>query len=790
MKLTRLSALSLTLFAVLPVTVHAGGKTCIPYVVSVPADYDAPAWASGMATSDKIDTSLDDPRWNGANANSFNYASATAPMHVRSAWKDGYLYLSFISNLRTSVGSGGDNKRDIFLGFRRKTSIGGENAYIFQVHLGPDSSTSPKAVPDCARWDGTTYECFGGGKPVYMRTFADQGDPETCGSVPDGRKFKQIASPTWLANNVHSWQEGDRWAVQMRLKLQPDDDTDPATPPKTIPTLEQGLEWNGSIWYEATQSENATSLLSLGKLPDETGVGTFTRCSQNLNDRIVHATLGDPNSWSAMSLLPKGAAPDGTCDGGLKIDRGALGTLVDTPQSGWDTLPLGIGLKARNATNTALRAVNSVVARVTNATSTAFTGQIRATFRIADWGATVAGKGDWITIPADAGTTNPVATPTTFSIPGGGQKALGFNWTMNEKDYCKYSLDVPGYACESCTPCADTGNGCTHLANTSDPCTPIKRKTHQCIQVELSAPNSKIKFSQASVFNNMDFGEMSTFQQDATIDVAGAPVVNGQREVILVVAARNLPAPTKTAVRTTGLEMLANNSLSLARKVSASHAKTIKRMGKVEANKRIGARIALTMTVANANNRLKDLGSADLVAFDKTRIALPEDDYRVTGALIDIAADAVQRAKTPTAGAKPAAELTRRLVDTLGPTAAARVVPTIEVYPFFRPAKGDIFQPMQPFSVFLSHEGTMLGFKVSDLTGDNLTKIDTNVYRLVIPAAKSKGTVTIKTEAVEPRAPLLTPTRTLTIPGPGRRPVPPSLPVVKPIKIKVKWRQP
>jgi hypothetical protein len=677
-------------------------------------------------------------------------------------WKDEYLYLSFISDLTPST----TTPRDIFLGFRRVNPISTpvvENGYIFQIHIETDAIHAAKQVPFCTKWNAS----FGCGdatvKPVYWRVFADLGVDKDCGALVMKRQFKQIANPGWVDGNVHSWQLADgRWAVQLRIKF---DNTSTAASPSP---LSKGIELGSPWWYEATESANPNGLLSLGKHPSN--AGAICRRQQNLADEIVHETLKDQTSWAGLAFIPNGAARPADCDNGLYVDRGHLGAVFDNAGP-YDTIGLTKDIKARRANNTP--APNTIVAQVVNATGAPFTGKLRGRFKLADWGATVPGVGDWIDIPADAGTTNPAERSVT-NLANGSQAALSFNWTLKDTDYCKYGLDVtkfPGYSCPVCSPCSDTANGCTQVQRpdgSKGPCQPVKTRSHQCMQVELTAPNAAVSFSQSSVFNNMDFGEMSKFSREATIDVTGLSGT-GAHEVILAVVPRNLPAPPNHhAVVTSGLELLANNSLRLARSIALVHKRTIDRMRPDDIKKRKTGRTPLTNASVRTNTGLARLGVSDVVAFDKSRIALPEREYAVTTELLDLAS----RAADPTG--TPAAELTRRIVANVGPGLAAKVAPVIEVYPFYKPAIGDVYQPMRAFAVFLSHDGPTIGFKVSDLSGPGVTKLSTNIYKLTIPAGTTKAKVTLEAESVDP------PTPTTHLPQNPHTPSPPS--TIRPIK--------
>lgn len=771
---------------------YADAKTCAVYSqspYSVPKDYMPPNWASWATTPPTVnDTSLDDPRWNGAAADSYSYGSSSAPLHVRTMWKDDYLYLSFISDL--TVDPGASTPRDVFVGFRRVTPITTAPkayGYIFQIHLQNNTGAELKAgaVPFCTKWD-TSYACGDtGGKPIYWRVFADAGTTSSCsGGIQNKRQFQQIAAPTWVNGNIHAWQLDDgRWAVQMRVKLAAAGST----------SLNDGIEKGSQWWYEATISANPSNLVSLGKLP--ASAGTFCRNQVDFADEIVHETLkgDDASTWGELSLLAPGASPTG-CDNGLYIDRGHLGAVFDTAGP-YDNVALTTDIKALRANGTA--AANTIIAQVVNGTGAAFSGKLQARFKLADWGATIQNLGDWITIPADSGTTNPAIRdiPSSSPLANGARAAVSFNWTLKEEDYCKYQLTIPNYRCDTCTcPMADPeGNGCRQFAKLrangtvekTGPCLMNKTRFHQCLQVELTTPNNAVKISQSGAFTNLDFKEMSVYQGEATIDIKGAPG-NGAHEVILLTIPRNLPAPTNKV--TSGLELLANNSLRLARAITDSHAKSITSMKEKDLKNRMGTRTALTAkTLARDDNKvLAALGSKSIVELDKKRIKLPDRDYEITGDLLRVAGEAVSSRQATN---KPAASLTRRLVSSIGPGLAAKVVPVIEVYPFYKPARGNIYLPMTAFAVFLSHEGATTGFTVSDLAGPGITKLSTNIYKLTVPAGRTKAHVTLHAESVDPPAPQ--PIHPHVPPGTPPPTPPPHTPVpIKPFSPnwKLKWK--
>ena len=130
------------------------------------------------------------------------------------------------------------------------------------------------------------------------------------------------------------------------------------------------------------------------------------------------------------------------------------------------------------------------------------------------------------------------------------------------------------------------------------------------------------------------------------------------------------------------------------------------------------------------------------------RTVLPQDDYERAGKLLDLAGRAVDE--------QVSAELiTRDIVDLVGPTAAAEIVPTLEIYSFYRPApaaapspgsSGAVFMPMTSFSIFLSHQGALDGI-TWEL--DGATRIGENIYRLTVPVDRARR-IRVRSQALEP----------------------------------------
>jgi hypothetical protein len=99
-------------------------------------------------------------------------------------------------------------------------------------------------------------------------------------------------------------------------------------------------------------------------------------------------------------------------------------------------------------------------------------------------------------------------------------------------------------------------------------------------------------------------------------------------------------------------------------------------------------------------------------------------------------------------------ELTRDIVGKIGPDEAAGVVPTLEIYPYYRPLDaGKAYLPMTAFTVFLSHEGAMKGMTWQI---DGATQVGQNVYHLRIPVGNARR-IQIRAQALGGTDPPLAP---------------------------------
>lgn len=781
--------------------------TCVNPAVGVFTRPGAPAWTAWANGPTVVHTDLDDPRWNQATARSFDTGTASPPVHVRAVWSPDstgqeYLYLSLVSDLDPNK----TTPRDVFLGFRRPpghTADTGSVGYIFQFHLAPNEDATGTALPDkiaevpyfCGAYDQgeckdlDTKSVTKGGD--WWRLFRDPdtaADPliqctTATGSHIVGHPYVQMNGAdyltrpfTWQASAadgdfVHYWKIGtNRWAIQVRIKIAPS----PTVAP--FPSIAAGIEKGSTFWYEVTESVTA-QYLSIAKYPDEpatgsakTGVHTSICVSPaTFNDRLYHQELGtaepncpdcDPNKFSKLTDL--GGDP-GDCDTGIKL--AAIGARFNTPGP-YDTItPFGT-IQAVDSSN--VRHANTMIAQIQNTHSAAeggITGTIQARFRIANWGSEPLGGDEGAFSDIRGGSAvclGGACTPQT--INAGQQLAIHFDWELGSdpvngySEYCAYNLTPPGGTCL-------VGNGTNGCATgevksqvSPDPTTGgaapcvVLHNQHECMFVELTAPSGNVNFVRASLFNNMEFAEMSTVAREALIDARNLPRAPGQinQDIYFFVVPRNLPPSLPAGTTTTALIQSAAVTRALA--LSQPYLADIARLQKDDPNRlqeiidalakqRPGQSPPIPIAAratARGDERLNQIASAMRV--------MPNDDWLRAGKMVALVGFTSQ-------GNHPNDDLVHGTVDSLGPTEAAQIVPTLEIYPFYKPAHDVVYQPMASFSLFLSHEQTLGGVRYEV---DGATRVAENVYHLAIPVGNARK-IQVRAQALTGNEALLPP---------------------------------
>jgi hypothetical protein len=789
-------------------------NVCVPRAVGVPTRPGPPKWLDWSSSgTTAADPALDDPRWLGATGHSFELGGARAPLLSRALWAtatDGkaYLYLSFIVDLEGLTGAGAATPRDLFLGFRRPTpfagSGGNEVAYIFQFHLTTGAVASLVRPQHCSRF--STCDENSGTALEFWRVFVDRGAaPEACPSSPSvmGQRFDRFVDTAdaskppipWMTKTgppdqpnedaVRFWKLDasqppvlqNRWAIQLRLPIAPDDTR----------SLEEGIPPGATFWYQGS-----AALTGSGGLYANIGWWPRAEITQPvcpataLQDYLIHPDLNRADNWSRISRFA--GAPPADCDKGLTIRTPNIGAVFDAaPGADFAAVPLTTQFKATRPDGSV--AANTVVAQVVNTSPTDITAPIMARFRLASWGSapwTPGDTGKWKDMrgaengvcgagsPPSCGPAPPFRIPALIDanndgLPDAGtnnRAAIKFQWTigigtpLGASEYCKFGLTPPGGGCGACL-CTDSGALCDATTDTGtratvgptvSPCA-SKNYEHQCLFVELSAPTGGVDFAQQSSWNNMNFAQMSETRSEALIDARQLPRAKDQKEqdIYLIAMPRNMPRTIPGGAKD-GALFIRERALAVAERRAEPFLKDLGKLTpgqldeiKQKLNRQAGGIDPIPLTHDTQTHLRLNLGDMG-ERFKRVSLALqimPDPDYKVVTGLLRVVASE----------AKPAA-LTEGVVRVLGPAEAAEVVPTLEIYPFYRHlGAGTVYMPMSAFTVFLSHEGPMTGMTWAI---DGAEQVGQNVYHLKIPVGFAKR-IQVRAQAIEPNGALLAP---------------------------------
>lgn len=272
----------------------------------------------------------------------------------------------------------------------------------------------------------------------------------------------------------------------------------PSTPAVWSNAPGDGVDWGINFVVDLTQlginTTDTFKLVMAMTIRDENAISDSTIAT------LVPTPAGQPFKNTLLASVPSSWAPaDATgsgCAGGVTIDMNHIGTRNPNP---------GI-------INATPGAVNTFFAEPNYAAVPIFAGQLKAEFRIANWGSVADPNAGWIAIPG----ANAVSSQASGLIE---------------------------YACPANTP----GNVCGM---------PTPSQTHQCIQVRLNrgpgATPDNTPITTASVYRNMDFVPLSKNTRTAEISVKGLQALLGNsnpRDVYLYVYERNLPAHGKEKMR-------------------------------------------------------------------------------------------------------------------------------------------------------------------------------------------------------------------------------------------------
>lgn len=685
---------------------------------------------------------------------------------------------------------------------------GPENAYILQLHLdaGAGGASAPIQLDECL--DDTTCGELGTTPRSFYRVFVDHGVngiscAQSTGGTIVGRSFPQMQHdpatptptdpPTWVKAAVGAWKLDaspsfptlkNQWALELRIPV-----VDPATTPNA--NIRQGVVKGSSIWYELTA--NLTSnRTSIAAWPRDLTTHVCQRRSGG-NVSLVHNELGDPTKWSALTTFSGNTAPSDCA--GIALAMENIGSVFN-PVGGTDfaTAPLTTEIKAFTPTSTP--APNEVVARIHNTSGAPISGNFIARFRLATWGAQsvdptryfrdvrvakngVCAAGDApnctaVPVPplpsgampicgTSGGVDNCVAMHASWQL-GTGTDLNGF--AVDASEYCQYGITPPGGTCQPCqcslagAHCDDTGDHGTQ-AVIGGSTTPLSCRSqyaeHECIVVDVDAPSSNVDFVSRSNWNNMEFRGTSKMAQVATVDVRGLPTAPGQRfhDVYLVVMPRNMPASTGAPV--TGVDLIRQHTDEAINTLVRPYAQDLEKM-KPQARDELRAKLARHGIVIR---RPQGVGGDSYggsgyggglpgrkpneqeLRLMQIAPYMSDDDFAKAQALLDLAL-------VPD-GQGQAELATHQAVQTLGPSEAANVVPTLDIYAFYRAdpetvKDGALYLPMTSFSVFLFHNDTPMTGMRWEL--DGFKKVGENIYHEHIPVGRVRR-IQVRAQSIE-----------------------------------------
>jgi hypothetical protein len=837
---------------------------CAARADGVPYEPGPPAWrdfsgggASGCGGAG-INCNFDDPRWRGATAMTYNSASGSAnpPVQFRTAWHqsgaDRYLLLQWV--IRIGVTGARGNAHDLFVGFERPNAstltAGHQRAFVAKIHLyraetdtvtqlDPTSGATDARIPTlCTTLPSTDCDPATDFYAIYQNFQGAGGVPngagETCSSISgDPYRFDFVGgpagsagNPTWLANSIQYERRCagttagtcNTWVVSMRVPVIA---PDPAKP--TVSDL--GIEDGSKFWYQ----------LDLGAYDPGTGSIDAKIDSWPRNDAATVAGPGFQDAWCATSdpavyykdvdsdngsgmgmgpepwanlylwnNIPSSRPSD--CFSGLSItpdDIGDLARAFGSSAPASDTvLSSGLERLFKAFTSGTNRATNAVIARPKNNSGVDVTAQIRARFRLAQWGiqpwGAAGSSATWSEIPGqrpggecatdrlvcnDGSTCSTLgaACPDTstchhdtvcgmvtisgtdnLATPYDDRKTvIQFDWPVGGTtdpinaagalEYCQYGITPPaasGFTCEdcpinpptSCDPVAAPSSCGTRLTGTTS-CT-RKLWDHQCMYVELDS-DSSVNFETSSVYTNMNVRPMSEVAREATISVRGLPPIPGAQNenIYLVVMPRNMPSSLPSG--TTGTSLVQSRAAAQRNSLMRPFVQAARRMTDEQYREAAHAGYGgISYGGDSFDPVIIEPPGQDFPAPELPRgVDLMPRDLRAVAGFLDSASHYGGSAEA----------LTNQTLDTLDDITATTLVPTLDVYAF-RLGPNKRLIPLTSFTLVVHHEGPLTGITWQI---DGASRISTNLFRVDMPVGHKRN-IQVRVmahEGNEPQAP-------------------------------------
>ena len=462
--------------------VAAAQTTCIPRADGVPGTLfqHPPNWWDPTPGEPFYNTNIDAPSWRGAFGLGYPLGAATTEeVHFRALHRaelgKEYIYLSWYGKVVPDLTTLGVNK--MIVGF---SPAGGGPAFEFNVTPNVTSlqTASPAYSLQVSVSTGGPWTAYVGPAPKWLN---GNGNPATDGT---GR--------IWVINTPNN-----QWAVHLRV---------PVSAVATANDISDGVPINPAsfnMWFE----------FRAGAMSGPFGFIPY-KFPRTIADADPFSDEPPPvANWETMHLNSTATVPDPGCSmDGVGITSSDIGSMNADQNS------------------ISLLQPNILFARPFNHSMNTPANNVRARFRIANWGNGLT----WEDVP------NPNVNLWIDVGPPAGVPAGGTNIPQNSSVTIQfpYNISDPTAKCERCqyeTYYAANTMTCGSCSATTN----NKKLDHQCMLVELTGPG--VNFLNDSVYTNMNFVNASTFSDTAEINLNG---LSGSlaRDVYLYVESYNMPA--------------------------------------------------------------------------------------------------------------------------------------------------------------------------------------------------------------------------------------------------------
>ena len=363
--------------------------TCIPRPQTTSGAFSGPPDWLGSSWPQQQDK-LDDPRWTGALHQGFPVVGGTSEQALFRALydtvgSDNFLYLSWWVKEDGSLDTDEKTGDHFFVGFQPSP---GSTAMVIKVVPFKQSSSGSLS-------SFTNQPAEGTGGVGSITTFTKTG-------VTD---WLMVANPAWINQNTRIWLDtvNKRYAVQMRVPLQPGSITNPAGP---------NLGTDFRMWYSMRVELPAGPVFY--SWPDRQEPYLTT---DGTGGALIEK-FPPPEIWGWYRLGTTG------CASGVSLSYDDIGT-TNNPTS-----------------RIVLDTSNHLFALPKNASGHVIPHDtIRARFRIANWGSMICDPdAPWDNIPGGTDVTHTADYPTgTSTAPGQARpsdsSAISFDWTPDSATY-------------------------------------------------------------------------------------------------------------------------------------------------------------------------------------------------------------------------------------------------------------------------------------------------------------------------------------------------------------------